>query len=113
IAQRLVRRLCPHCKEKETLDEVEQKSLGLVQQTVFKAMGCSRCFHTGYAGREAIFEILELDDAIKKMILNTSDANEIMAAALEKGMRRLRRNGIEKVLKGITTVEEVLRVTQE
>ncbi|MFO7749064.1 MAG: type II secretion system ATPase GspE [Desulfobacteraceae bacterium] len=110
IAQRLVRRLCSHCKEKEILDEAEQKSLGLARQTVFKAKGCSRCFHTGYAGREAIFEILELDDTLKKIILNTSDANEIMAAALAKGMRRLRQNGIEKVLKGVTTVEEVLRV---
>ena len=82
-------------------------------KVVYRARGCPACFHTGYTGRQAVFEILELDEELKNLILTTSDANRIKQAALAKGMLSLRRNGIDKVLDGITTVEEVLRVTQD
>ena len=79
----------------------------------FKAKGCSNCFNTGYSGRQAILEIMKIDETLKSMILKTSDSNQIKAIALDHGMQTLRQNGIEKVVKGTTTVAEVLRVTQE
>ncbi|MFO7885412.1 MAG: type II secretion system ATPase GspE [Desulfobacteraceae bacterium] len=118
IAQRLVRILCPHCREEHLPGKAEQTALTLAPgalegKTVYRAKGCSSCFNTGYSGREAVFEILEVDEDIKKTVLTTCDAGRIKETALKKGMRTLRENGTEKVLKGITTVEEVLRVTQD
>ncbi|MEA1968599.1 MAG: type II secretion system ATPase GspE [Thermodesulfobacteriota bacterium] len=118
VAQRLVRVLCSNCKKEYSLSEAEIKTLNLSSKDlkgkkVFKAAGCSRCFDTGYSGREAVFEIMEIDDNLKKTILTSSDSNQIMDVALSRGMLLLRQNGIEKVLNGVTTVEEVLRVTQD
>jgi len=118
IAQRLVRTLCPHCREPYVLKEGDIRGFrinqtDLVGKKVYRAVGCPECFNTGYSGRQAIFEIMEVNDALKQMILSTSDANAIKAEALENGMTPLRHCGIEKLLKGVTTVEEVLRVTQE
>lgn len=118
VAQRLVRVLCSNCKKEYSLSEAEIKTLNLSSKDlkgkkVFKAAGCSRCFDTGYSGREAVFEIMEIDDNLKKTILTSSDSNQIMDVALSQGMLLLRQNGIEKVLNGVTTVEEVLRVTQD
>lgn len=118
IAQRLVRVLCPRCKEEYALGKPDIKSLNgmgeeLTGQRVFKPRGCSRCFDTGYSGRQAIVEILALDDELKTLVLQTSDANRIREAAIEKGMVTLRRDGMKKVMDGITSIREVLRVTQE
>ncbi|MFH1154607.1 MAG: type II secretion system ATPase GspE [Pseudomonadota bacterium] len=119
IAQRLVRILCDGCKEPYTLGDAEAATLAfnsadLAGKKVFKAKGCSRCFNTGYAGRQAIFEIMEMNDPLKALILTTSDANSIKELAIRKaGMVTLRKDGIQKVLCGLTTVEEVLRVTQD
>ncbi len=118
IAQRLVRVLCPRCKEAYHLGEPDIKSLNgmgeeLIGQQVFKPKGCAGCFDTGYSGRQAIVEILALDDELKTLILQTSDANRIREAALKKGMISLRRDGMKKVMDGITSIREVLRVTQE
>ncbi|MFH2092701.1 MAG: type II secretion system ATPase GspE [Pseudomonadota bacterium] len=118
IAQRLVRVLCQHCKEKYILCESDIQSIAsmgdvFAGQQVFKPKGCSRCFDTGYSGRQAIVEILTLDDAMKSLILQTSDSNRIRDAALAKGMITLRRDGMKKVMAGITSIREVLRVTQE
>ncbi|MDY0219529.1 MAG: type II secretion system ATPase GspE [Desulfobacterium sp.] len=118
IAQRLVRILCESCKESYLLSDQELALLRIDDSPqegcrAFKARGCSNCFNTGYAGRQAILEIMVIDDALKSMILKTSDSNQIKAIALEKGMQTLRQNGIDKVLAGLTTVAEVLRVTQE
>ncbi len=118
IAQRLVRILCEHCKEAYCLSDEELALLKITDPPpggcrAFKAKGCTNCFNTGYTGRQAILEIMKVDETLKSMILKTSDSNQIKAIALEHGMQTLRQNGIEKVLKGTTTVAEVLRVTQE
>lgn len=118
IAQRLVRVLCPECKEAFNLTAEDAGSLGgnaeaLIGSPLFRPKGCPACFHTGYSGRQAIFEILDLDDRLKSLILTTSDAIKIREAALEKGMVTLRQDGMSKVRQGITSIREVLRVTQE
>ena len=117
IAQRLVRVLCPKCKAPYTPDEESLRNLGLDPKahggTVFyQKTGCAACMNTGYRGRTAIFEILILDDAIKRTILRTSDSNQIQDEAVRRGMATLLANGAEKVLEGTTTIEEVFRVTR-
>jgi general secretion pathway protein E len=118
IAQRLVRILCPHCRQPYFLTPDDVKTLNtsgqdLTGKKVYKPRGCSKCFDTGYFGRQAIFEILELDDDIRHMILKTSETNRIREAAVKKGMVTLRRDGMTKVFQGITSIREVFRVTQE
>ncbi|MBF0412783.1 MAG: type II secretion system ATPase GspE [Desulfamplus sp.] len=113
-AQRLVRVLCPYCKSGYVPDAGERILLNITENIkIFKPKGCSKCFGTGYAGRQAIFEIMEINDAIKNVILMTSDSNQIKKTAIEQGMTTLRQDGISKVLQGITSMEEVVRVTQE
>jgi general secretion pathway protein E len=120
IAQRLVRVLCPHCRisrrltpaDAETLS-VNGNSVSLGGKTVYEPQGCSRCFDTGYLGRQAIFEILEMDEEIRHLVLETSETGRIKDAAVRKGMKTLRQDGMTKVFEGITSIREVLRVTQE
>ena len=117
IAQRLVRVLCPHCKEVYVPDEETLANLGLdrsvlQKNTFYRKNGCNLCMQTGFRGRTAIFEIMIVDDEIKKLVLKTSDANQINELALKQGMITLQKDGIYKVLNGITTTEEVLRVTR-
>jgi len=117
IAQRLVRVLCPKCKEAYTPDDESLVNLGLNPKAsrgnvFYRKTGCAACMNTGYRGRTAIFEILILDDSIKRMILKTSDSNQIQDEAVRKGMATLLSNGAEKVLEGTTTIEEVFRVTR-
>lgn len=116
IAQRLVRILCENCKKEADPDPGIAKVLGISEEElnngrIYKATGCNECFNTGYIGRMAIFEIMVIDDSLKHIMIETSDSNRIKAVALASGMVTLRRDGVEKVLKGLTTVEEVLRVT--
>jgi general secretion pathway protein E len=118
IAQRLVRILCPHCRTPYILTPEDVKTLNingsnLVGTQVFKPKGCAQCFDTGYSGRQAIFEILMLDDEVRQLILQTSETGKIRALAVRKGMTTLRKNGMNKVLEGITSIREVFRVTQE
>ena len=116
LAQRLVRVLCTHCREPYELTAAERTELeirtGGEGATVFRAKGCDACFQTGYLGRSAIYELLLLDDDIRQLIMKSSDSSTIKALAVEKGMQTLRQDGAVKVLKGITSVEEVVRVTQ-
>jgi general secretion pathway protein E len=117
IAQRLVRVLCPKCKEAYIPDEESLANLGLDRkksgETVFyRRAGCAACMNTGYRGRTAIFEILILDDYIKRTILRTSDSNQIQDEAVRRGMATLLADGAKKVLEGTTTIEEVFRVTR-
>jgi general secretion pathway protein E len=81
--------------------------------TLYKGAGCERCAGTGYYGRAGIFELLTIDDDIRKMILKNSDSNQIRELARKNGMRTLLEDGVEKVKAGLTTLSEVLRVTQE
>ena len=117
IAQRLVRVLCDHCKEAYRPDMTLQ-TLGvrpdrLSKYTFYRAKGCDQCFHTGYRGRIGIFEIMLMGYNLKTLIQRTYDAFQIKQEALKLGLVTLRRDGIEKVLRGITTIEEVIRVTQK
>ena len=109
--------LCRNCKEEYLADEWALETLGLKPEKLksrkfYKAKGCENCFQTGYKGRIAIFEIMVLDDNIKSLVLQTFDSNRIKKAALSQKMISLRLDGIQKVLGGQTTIEEVLRVTQ-
>lgn len=118
IAQRLVRVLCSACREQYQLDETHIRVLNAggekyIGKTAFKPVGCSKCFNTGYSGRQAIFEIMIMTDALKSLVLKTSDANQIKAATVKSGMATLRQDGMAKVISGITSIGEVLRVTQE
>jgi general secretion pathway protein E len=115
IAQRLVRLLCPHCKEEYEPEEAQWAELGSSREVagpIFRADGCEKCLETGYRGRTGIYEFLQLSEAIKGLVLTTSDANQINKAARAEGMLSLREDGINKVLEGKTTISEVLRVTQ-
>ncbi len=116
VAQRLVRRLCEDCKEEYNPDKNLLLLAGLTEEqceetTFYKAGGCEKCINTGYRGRMAIMEIMVLDEHIKSLILQTSDSNVIKAEAVKRGMKTLRKDGINRIISGITTVEEVLRVT--
>ena len=117
IAQRLVRVLCPKCKEAYAADDESLANLGvdrkqLERKTLYRKRGCAACMNTGYRGRTAIFEILIPDETIKRLILKTSDANQIQDAAMKRGMMNLLADGARKVLAGVTTIEEVFRVTR-
>jgi general secretion pathway protein E len=117
IAQRLVRVLCPHCKEVYVPDNESLNNLGLDKSVLknnvfYRKKGCNLCMQTGFHGRTAIFEIMTVDDEIRKLVLKTSDANQINELAVKHGMITLQQDGIQKVLAGITTTEEVLRVTR-
>jgi general secretion pathway protein E len=118
VAQRLVRALCPACRHPYHPNGDELAKLGIradrtPEPTCFRAVGCAECLSTGYRGRTGIYEILVLDDDLRALILSKADANAIKARAMEHGMRTLREDGAQKVLSGITTTEEVLRVTAE
>ena len=117
IAQRLVRVLCNNCKEAYKPDMALQ-TLGvrpdrLRKYTFYRAKGCDQCFNTGYRGRIGIFETLVLGYKLKTLIQRTYDSFQIKQEALKLGLVTLRRDGIEKVLRGITSIEEVVRVTQK
>jgi general secretion pathway protein E len=117
IAQRLVRVLCPKCKEPYRPDENSLYNIGIDQdiltgRTIYQKKGCPSCKHTGYRGRTAIFEIMAMDEPLRRLILKTSDSNSINDLAMQRGMINLVQDGANKVLSGITTVEEVLRVTR-
>lgn len=117
LAQRLVRVLCPECRQPYRPDDAALRQVGIdpqrTQQEVFyRARGCDHCFQTGYRGRTGIFEILELGEQMKSLILKTFDANLIKKTARQDNMITLRQDGIRKLTDGVTTIEEVFRVTQ-
>jgi len=117
IAQRLVRVLCKECRESYEPDDGALKSIEMTRGIlkdgiVFRAKGCDSCFNTGYKGRINISEILVMESRLKKLVLETFDSNQIKKEALSQNMETLRMDGVRKIVKGITTVSEVLRVTQ-
>ncbi|UCH96890.1 MAG: type II/IV secretion system protein, partial [Candidatus Aminicenantes bacterium] len=115
IAQRLVRRLCPNCKEKFTPDknylEENRVKKEVIKNSIYRAVGCPECSEMGYSGRTVIGEILELTDEIKEMLLDKKPLSEVKKMAMEQGMIPLRKNGLTKVTAGITSFEELNRVT--
>lgn len=111
VAQRLMRKVCPHCAQDRPLTEEEKKILSPEIKTVKQEVGCNRCNRTGYQGRVAVHEILMIDSAIKKMITNGTTTEEIMDYAIKnQGMKTLSVRGQELVASGVSTVEELLKV---
>jgi general secretion pathway protein E len=136
MAQRLVRRLCPECREQYEPSYDEIRNLGLEPEAfyaggipphplgakdspappagfAYRAKGCPACLGTGYTGRLGIYELLLLDDTVRNLALKNTDAVAIKRAAINQGMRTLRDDGARKVVAGITSIAEVMRVTQE
>jgi general secretion pathway protein E len=118
LAQRLVRTACPYCRvpsspDPAVLQEMKMDGVNPEEIRVFDVKGCPQCGNTGYWGRVGIYELLQVTDDIQKLILEKKDANLIKERARKAGMRTLRQDGWLKVREGITTVSEVLRVSQE
>jgi len=116
MAQRLVRTICPSCKEKVTSSEQlqELKALGVESDTIlYRGAGCEKCAHTGFMGRMGIFELLVIDDDMRRLILKNADESEIRQTARKNGMKTLLEDGLEKIQMGKTTLSELFRVTQE
>ena len=120
LAQRLVRIICKECKESVTLSELGFKEDQLKAEgfhagsntRVYHGKGCKACNHTGYKGRAAIYEILLINETIRSLILTKAPSHVIKEKAVKLGMHTLKQDGWDKVLAGMTTIEEVLRVTQ-
>jgi type IV pilus assembly protein PilB len=136
VAQRLVRKVCERCRvsedvgalnkadiknEKKIEDEKERDKYELIQKylvshkitRIYRGKGCPICHSTGYAGRIGIFEVLLVEDNIRQAIVQRKDAADIRRLAVESGMRLMIDDGIEKVRQGLTTIEEIVRVTKE
>jgi general secretion pathway protein E len=118
VAQRLVKKICPHCKETFEMKADELRSLGLeIEQEgivqLSRGKGCNRCRNTGYLGRCGIHEVLPVTEGIQSLITPETDVAKLREVARKEGMVTLRENAIKKLLDGTTTYEEVLRVTWE
>ena len=116
LAQRLVRVICPSCKEVDhsVANKEELVKIGISPDIpLFKGKGCEQCASTGYYGRFGIFELLLVDDEVRRLILKNADSNQLRQMARQHGMKTLLEDGIEKIKAGVTTISEVLRVTQE
>jgi type IV pilus assembly protein PilB len=110
VAQRLVRKLCPHCKRLASIPEPVLEELGLAGARPYEAVGCSRCSGSGYRGRVGVYEVMTVNEEIRTLILKHGSVDEIAASAVRHGMPRLRDDGLEKVRAGLTSVEEVERI---
>ncbi|MFQ5561042.1 MAG: GspE/PulE family protein [Nitrospinota bacterium] len=118
LAQRLVRVICEYCKIPEEISPETMRKLEIVPDSaslahLWKGEGCEKCNHTGYKGRSGIFELLVVNEEIKKLINSRASSGVIKAKAREMGMKTLREDGWDKIVKGVTSTEEVLRVTVE
>jgi len=117
MAQRLVRTICPHCKTEQKVETSYLRRIGFPENEIETAKfwhgtGCEGCRQLGYQGRMGIYELLILNEALRPLILNRAPASTIAQKAIDFGMRTLRTDGWNKVRAGLTTIEEVLRVTQ-
>jgi type IV pilus assembly protein PilB len=116
LAQRLARRVCGNCKRQVAIDEQALVDMGVSPEAaktaaIFKGAGCGNCNNTGYKGRVALYEVMRFRDDLKEMVLQGASTAELKAAAIKGSMLSLRMSGIRKVLEGVTTPEEILRVT--
>ncbi len=123
IAQRLIRKICESCKglitiskeelEKNIPKDLVEKHFGVKNEVhIYKGAGCKICHNTGYAGRIGVFEVLEVSNRIKELIAEKNDSDVILQEALKEGMTTMFDDGLDKVVKGLTTIEEILRVTK-
>jgi len=115
-AQRLVRRVCTECKEEQNLPPQALIDVGFTPEEAktvktYKGKGCDRCNGTGYKGRAGLYEVLEISDDIRELVLVGASALELKKKAIEQGMFTLRRSGLTKIAAGVTTIEEVIRET--
>jgi general secretion pathway protein E len=115
IAQRLIRKVCTKCRVLHTPTEFEMLELALKKipdgATIYKAVGCPSCSHSGYSGRTVSHELMLVDDNLRSLIVKHADGGQIKKAAIAAGMRTLREDSVQKVLTGVTTIEELLRAT--
>jgi type II secretory ATPase GspE/PulE/Tfp pilus assembly ATPase PilB-like protein len=116
MAQRLVRRVCDRCRETYVPDAEQLAVLGedasmLSGRPLARGRGCLACKHTGYFGRTAVFEVLELSRAVRRMVLDGSNEDQIKQKAVSEGLLTLRKSGIKKILEGVTTIDEVRAAT--
>ena len=115
LAQRLVRRICEKCKEsKKVASEVADMlaAHGIAVSKVVHGKGCQKCRETGYQGRVGLYELLILDDFLRDAVARNPNVTEFRRTCMERGMVTLREDGFKKVVLGLTTVEEILRVTE-
>jgi type IV pilus assembly protein PilB len=111
VAQRLVRMLCPHCRQPSKTPESLHAEYGLCAGEAFDAEGCSRCSQSGYRGRVGIYEVMPIGEELRQLVLDRASVDEIAAAAERGGMRRMREDGIAKVRAGQTSIAEIERLT--
>jgi type IV pilus assembly protein PilB len=111
VAQRLVRVLCPHCKQPQKLSDAVLAEYGLADASPYEAVGCPRCSASGYRGRVGVYEVMTVSERIRSLILERASADAMVAVALEEGMSRLREDGLQKVRDGLTSIAEVERMT--
>jgi general secretion pathway protein E len=120
IAQRLVRLICPQCKEEYEPDATDIRKLREVKidpdqlenNRLARGRGCENCFNTGFIDRTGIYEILPIDDVVRRQIMDRDGSTTIKRSAVERGYKTLRMDGTDKILRKATTVDEVLKVTQ-
>jgi type IV pilus assembly protein PilB len=115
-AQRLVRRICSSCKEPMEVPGQALLNIGFAEKEIkalklFKGRGCDRCSSTGYKGRVALYEVMDIHDDIRELILSGASAVELRSKAIENGMITLRGSGLQKIRDGVTTIDEVVRET--
>jgi type IV pilus assembly protein PilB len=111
VAQRLVRALCQHCKQPQSVPDSVREEYGLSGAELFEPVGCSRCSGSGYRGRVGLYEVMTVSERIRTLILEHASVDDMVAVALEEGMKRLRDDGIQKVREGLTSIAEVERMT--
>lgn len=116
IAQRLVRKICPHCKDEYVPSQAELNAIGLSSPVenfkFYRGTGCDKCKHTGYKGRTGIHELLVVDEKIRELITNRASVDIIREKAVKNGFKDMRFDGLRKVISGVISVEEFLRVTR-
>ena len=111
VAQRLVRKLCESCKRPQKVSEAVLAEHGLEGAEPFEPEGCARCGGSGYRGRVGIYEVMEITEPIRAMVLERASVDDIVAVAVSEGMRRLRDDGLMKVRDGLTSIAEIERIT--
>ena len=115
LAQRLVRRICQHCREQDVPSEEMKEFLtlqGFDASQLWHGKGCDRCRKTGYSGRLGIYELLVMDDGLRDMVTRNPNVTELRRLCRERGLVTLRADGFKKVTQGMTTIDEILRVTE-
>ena len=115
VAQRLVRRLCLECRKPFTADESQLRALGLASSgaTLYSAQGCPACNRSGYRGRTGIYEMLTVDDELRRLIHDRASEQAVRAQVISRGMRSLRDDGMRWAGQGLISIEEAVRVTRE